>query len=185
MPESLKFFLFGVSKRRRRSRKDSSEIIEEFPVIESGNYSLAESIEKWASIESNILRDFSMQSIAIGLGLDVSEIKDYFNNVSTEGFYKWRNRARIILASTKTNAWILDPFSGSGTTGIAANLLGRKYLGLEIEDSSLAMSKARRIEIENKSIRQSYIDKLAKMHLTSPQDTLFSDDFEEYGVPWL
>ncbi|MDD6132944.1 MAG: site-specific DNA-methyltransferase [Bacteroidales bacterium] len=93
--------------------------------------------------------------------------------------------ARIILASTKTNAWILDPFSGSGTTGIAANLLGRKYLGLEIEDSSLAMSKARRIEIENKSIRQSYIDKLAKMHLTSPQDTLFSDDFEEYGVPWL
>ena len=93
--------------------------------------------------------------------------------------------ARIILASTRSNAWILDPFSGSGTTGIAANLLGRKYLGLEIEDSSLAMSKARRIEIEDKSIRQSYIDKLAKMHLTPPQDTLFSDDFEEYGVPWL
>lgn len=93
--------------------------------------------------------------------------------------------SRIILASTKSNAWILDPFSGSGTTGIAANLLGRKYLGLEIEDSSLAMSKARRIEIEDKSIRQSYIDKLAKMHLTPPQDTLFSDDFEEYGVPWL
>lgn len=93
--------------------------------------------------------------------------------------------ARIILASTRSNAWILDPFSGSGTTGIAANLLGRKYLGLEIEDSSLAMSKARRIEIEDKSIRQSYIDKLAKMHLTLPQDTLFSDDFEEYGVPWL
>ncbi|MGN0206308.1 MAG: DNA-methyltransferase [Muribaculaceae bacterium] len=93
--------------------------------------------------------------------------------------------ARIILASTKSNAWILDPFSGSGTTGIAANLLGRKYLGLEIEDSSLAMSKARRIEIEDKFIRQSYIDKLAKMNLTPPQDTLFSDDFEEYGVPWL
>lgn len=93
--------------------------------------------------------------------------------------------SRIILASTRSNAWILDPFSGSGTTGIAANLLGRKYLGLEIEDSSLAMSKARRIEIEDKSIRQSYIDKLAKMHLTPPQDTLFSDDFEEYGVPWL
>lgn len=93
--------------------------------------------------------------------------------------------ARIILASTRSNAWILDPFSGSGTTGIAANLLGRKYLGLEIEDSSLAMSKARRIEIEDKSIRQNYIDKLAKMHLTLPQDTLFADDFEEYGVPWL
>lgn len=29
--------------------------------------------------------------------------------------------ARIILASTKVNAWILDPFSGSSTTGIAAS----------------------------------------------------------------
>jgi len=34
--------------------------------------------------------------------------------------------ARIILASTKENDWILDPFTGSSTTGIAANLLGRR-----------------------------------------------------------
>ena len=34
---------------------------------------------------------------------------------------------RIILASTNEGDTILDPFSGSGTTGIAANLLGRKY----------------------------------------------------------
>ena len=35
---------------------------------------------------------------------------------------------RIILASTNEGDTILDPFSGSGTTGIAANLLGRKYI---------------------------------------------------------
>jgi len=35
---------------------------------------------------------------------------------------------RIILASTKENAWILDPFTGSSTTGIAANLANRKFL---------------------------------------------------------
>src|SRR4030095_4244073 len=29
--------------------------------------------------------------------------------------------ARTILSSTKQNAWILDPFTGSSTTGIAAN----------------------------------------------------------------
>jgi site-specific DNA-methyltransferase (adenine-specific) len=29
---------------------------------------------------------------------------------------------RIIVASTQKNAWILDPFTGSSTTGIAANL---------------------------------------------------------------
>ena len=41
--------------------------------------------------------------------------------------------SRIILASTKQDDWILDPFAGSSTTGIAANLLGRKYIGIEKE----------------------------------------------------
>lgn len=35
--------------------------------------------------------------------------------------------SRIILASTKPGAWILDPFAGSSTTGIAANLIGRRF----------------------------------------------------------
>ena len=30
-------------------------------------------------------------------------------------------------------AWILDLFSGSSTTGIAANLCGRKFAGIEQE----------------------------------------------------
>ena len=57
--------------------------------------------------------------------------------------------SRIILASTTPGAWILDPFAGSSTTGIAANLLGRRYLGIEREEEFAAISKARRIEINN------------------------------------
>ena len=57
--------------------------------------------------------------------------------------------SRIILASTKAGAWILDPFAGSSTTGIAANLLGRRYLGIEREAEFAAISKARREEIED------------------------------------
>lgn len=57
--------------------------------------------------------------------------------------------SRIILASTTPGAWILDPFAGSSTTGIAANLLGRRYLGIEQEEEFVAISKARRIEINN------------------------------------
>lgn len=56
--------------------------------------------------------------------------------------------SRIIMASTKPGAWILDPFAGSSTTGIAANLLGRQFLGIERKTEFAAMSKARREEIK-------------------------------------
>jgi site-specific DNA-methyltransferase (adenine-specific) len=55
--------------------------------------------------------------------------------------------SRIIMASTQPGAWILDPFAGSSTTGIAANLLGRRYLGIEREIEFAAISKARSIEM--------------------------------------
>jgi len=67
---------------------------------------------------------------------------------------------RLILASTEKGAWILDPFSGSGTTGIAANLLERRFLGIDTELEYLKISQARKIEIENNSINQKYKSKI-------------------------
>ena len=95
--------------------------------------------------------------------------------------------ARFIQASTQPGAWILDPFNGSATTGIAANLLGRKYLGLEIEDEFLSMSKARREEIENSAVRSDYLERLAKAKIILPPDNFFVADDPDinYGVPWL
>ncbi|MBQ8361880.1 MAG: site-specific DNA-methyltransferase [Bacteroidaceae bacterium] len=57
--------------------------------------------------------------------------------------------ARILMASTKPNEWVLDPFCGSSTTGIAANLLGRRYLGIDLERDFLDISRRRRLEIED------------------------------------
>ena len=57
--------------------------------------------------------------------------------------------SRIILASTQAGAWILDPFAGSSTTGIAASLLGRRFLGIEQDETFAKISKARREEIED------------------------------------
>lgn len=68
--------------------------------------------------------------------------------------------SRIILASTKQDAWILDPFSGSSTTGIAANLLSRRFLGIEQEKSFLNISVNRRKEIDNPSIFAQYKSKI-------------------------
>lgn len=68
--------------------------------------------------------------------------------------------SRIILASTQKGEWILDPFCGSSTTGIAANLLNRRYLGVEKEENFLEISKNRRIEIENLDIAKKYRAKI-------------------------
>lgn len=95
--------------------------------------------------------------------------------------------ARLIQASTEPGAWILDPFSGSATTGIAANLLGRRYLGLETEEKFLGMSRARREEIENEETRQAYVSRLVKSGIILPPDTSSVADDSDfgYGVPWL
>lgn len=47
---------------------------------------------------------------------------------------------KIILASTNENDLILDPFSGSGTTGIAAKRLNRNYVGIDKEKEYLDIS---------------------------------------------
>lgn len=68
---------------------------------------------------------------------------------------------RLILASTKPGAWILDPFTGSSTTGIAANLANRRFLGIDKEQEYLEISKNRKIEIENPRAAATFRQKLA------------------------
>lgn len=72
---------------------------------------------------------------------------------------------RMILASTNEGDWILDPFSGSATTGIAANLCGRRFAGVEQDEAFCKMSRARREEIEDLDCYHSlvsHIDDLQK-----------------------
>lgn len=88
---------------------------------------------------------------------------------------------RIILASTKPNAWILDPFAGSSTTGIAANLANRRYLGIDMETVFLDISKARKLEIENPKIAESYKQKISGFN-TKNELTLFL--LEEPSEPY-
>lgn len=47
---------------------------------------------------------------------------------------------RIILASTKKGDLVLDPFTGSSTTGVAAVLLNRKFIGIDSEKKYLDLS---------------------------------------------
>lgn len=78
--------------------------------------------------------------------------------------------SRIIMASVPEDGWVLDPFCGSGTTGIAASLLGRRFLGIDMETAFLEMAKARREELEDVEVRQTYMMKIRDLsQLASPE----------------
>lgn len=57
---------------------------------------------------------------------------------------------RLILMATNETSEILDPFSGSSTTGIAANILNRKFTGIEKDEDFYNISIARKKELNNK-----------------------------------
>jgi len=50
---------------------------------------------------------------------------------------------RIIQASTEKGATVLDPFNGSGTTGLQAHLQGHNYIGIDLEKEYLELTKKR------------------------------------------
>jgi len=57
---------------------------------------------------------------------------------------------RIVLASTRENDLILDPFTGSSTTGLAAYLYKRKFIGIDTEKKYLDLS-VKRLELLEKN----------------------------------
>lgn len=54
---------------------------------------------------------------------------------------------RVIQTCTQENFLILDPFAGSCTTGIAANLLNRRFIGIDMNKDYLDYGIRRKIEI--------------------------------------
>lgn len=74
---------------------------------------------------------------------------------------------RIILAATNEGDTLLDPFSGSGTTGIAANLLGRKYIGIEQDEQFCELSMRRRKALEDENLHRKLFDKMR----STPEET--------------
>lgn len=69
---------------------------------------------------------------------------------------------RIILASTHEGDTILDPFAGSCTTGIAANLLGRKFIGIDQSKEFLDLGIRRKQEISDPVIADKMLRKMAE-----------------------
>lgn len=88
---------------------------------------------------------------------------------------------RIILASTDVHDWILDPFAGSSTTGIAANLCGRRFLGIEKETNFANLSKCRREELNVPTTIETYRAKLRDLKVYFSSGNM-SEPTEAYGA---
>jgi len=78
---------------------------------------------------------------------------------------------RVVLASTKKGDSILDPFTGSSTTGLVAFLYGRKFVGIDTEKEYLDLSIKRLQEL--KEILKTRKNTLFKMRPTqNPEQSI-------------
>jgi len=64
--------------------------------------------------------------------------------------------AKIILASSKEDDFVLDPFLGSGTTSVVAKKLGRKYCGIEIDKTYCLLTEKRLAMADTEKTIQGY-----------------------------
>src|SRR5438128_9437243 len=56
--------------------------------------------------------------------------------------------ARVILSSSRPDDLVLDPFSGTGTTGAVAKLLRRRFIGFEREEAYATAARRRIAAVE-------------------------------------
>ena len=87
---------------------------------------------------------------------------------------------RLILASTDKGDWTFDPFCGSGTTGIAANLCNRRFAGIEQELDFCEMAKSRRMELDNIEERNNLIKHIDDLRFIQER-RLVSEDASSFG----
>jgi site-specific DNA-methyltransferase (adenine-specific) len=99
--------------------------------------------------------------------------------------------AKIILASSKPNDVVFDPFVGSGTTSVVAQKLGRRYVGIDIDELYCCLTEKRLENARQDSIVQGYSDGVfwerntlneqtngsRKKHKVEPSENLFSHKF--------
>ncbi len=64
---------------------------------------------------------------------------------------------RIVLASTNQGDLIVDPFTGSSTTGIAAHLNNRNFIGMDTEKKFLDLSIKRLEDLNKSSLIQGHL----------------------------
>ena len=63
---------------------------------------------------------------------------------------------RCLLATSRENDLVIDPFLGSGTTGVVSQKIGRQFVGIDLNESYCQMAKTRIEAIEAKNAGQEH-----------------------------
>ena len=66
--------------------------------------------------------------------------------------------AKIILASTNENDFVLDPFAGSGTTAVTAKKLNRRFCAIERDENYCLLTQKRIALAEKDKSIQGFAD---------------------------
>ncbi len=66
--------------------------------------------------------------------------------------------AKVILASSREDDVVLDPFLGSGTTSVVAKKLHRRYVGIEIDEGYCCLAEKRLQLADSDTTIQGYSD---------------------------
>tara|TARA_Y100001970_G_scaffold207654_1_gene253031 strand:- start:1769 stop:2839 length:1071 start_codon:yes stop_codon:yes gene_type:complete len=88
---------------------------------------------------------------------------------------------RIIISSTKKNSIILDPFLGTGTTGVVAKRLGRKFIGIEKNKEYMRYAKHRIKETKILNEKELVITKNLKTEVKVPFGNLLDNGMLKIG----
>lgn len=79
-----------------------------------------------------------VQNPRAGAGRTAKEVRNFHPTVKPVSLMRW-----LVRLVTPPSGVVLDPFAGSGTTGIAACLEGRQFIGIEMLEEHAAIARAR------------------------------------------
>lgn len=77
--------------------------------------------------------------------------------------------AKLILAGSNPGDFVLDPFAGSGTTAVVAKKLGRRYLGIDMDEEYCLLAEQRLEQADEDRSIQGYTDGIFWERNTHPE----------------
>lgn len=110
------------------------------------NYKYLNDVEYWVYIKGNkskILGSYASKSMVYTSPINAADKKLYNHPTikPTEILEKF------LINHTVEGSVVLDPFKGSGSTGVACRNLNRKFIGIELDETYFNVAKERILEV--------------------------------------